>query len=315
MASVILGRSSDSKPAVPFDRARSAATFEAFPPLAHVDSAQLHAWLTALQITPLSSVEWQWSEGWSVGPRTVSDSMWFWFSKGAGTAYVGNEKQTITFGRGDVILIPQGAEHLIKPVPGSEVEVTAVHFYAKLYGGINLLQLLGFPSHIPAQDPSPIPRICRKLSREFALKSPGWTASMSGLIYEALLFMIRGHASAFQIAGAGIGHGELPRLLPTLEFLHKNLAQPDLTIGQLARCAFLSESQFRRLFTRIIGTNPVHFIQQQRIDRACKLLRMTDSSIEQIAEACGFADTPFFVRVFKKWTGVSPRRFRMHTEV
>lgn len=303
------------RPTVPFDRARLATTFRPFPSLANVDSTQLHSWLSALQTTPISAIEWQWSEGWSVGPRVVNDSMWFWFSKGAGTAYVGGEKQTFKFGPGDLILIPQGAEHLIKPNPGSEVEVTAVHFYAKLYGGINLLQLLGFPALIRSTPNSPIPRVNRKLSREFAVKAPGWTTSLAGLIYEALLFMVRMHAMYFHVAGSGIGHGELPRLLPTLEFLYKNLADVDLTIGQLARCTFLSESQFRRLFTRVIGTNPVHFIQQQRIDRACKLLRTTDCSIEQIAESCGFADTPFFVRVFKTWTGVSPRRYRMHTEM
>jgi len=68
--------------------------------------------------------------------------------------------------------------------------------------------------------------------------------------------------------------------------------------------------QFRKLFKRVTGLNPVRFIQRRRVERACVMLRTTTLSIEQIAEACGFSDPPFFFRIFRLWTGTSPNQYR-----
>ncbi|MDQ8188381.1 helix-turn-helix transcriptional regulator [Pelagicoccus sp. SDUM812002] len=78
----------------------------------------------------------------------------------------------------------------------------------------------------------------------------------------------------------------------------------------LAKEAGLSLSQYRRRFTKLTNTQPRTFSILQRLETAKRLLLESTLNIDQIAQALGFRDTPFFSRQFKQKTGVSPSDFR-----
>ncbi len=68
----------------------------------------------------------------------------------------------------------------------------------------------------------------------------------------------------------------------------------------------------RKLFKKEIGATPLEYMTRLRMKRACVLLTMQDSedySITEIAQLCGFDDTLYFSRVFKKTFGISPSKF------
>jgi two-component system, response regulator YesN len=46
------------------------------------------------------------------------------------------------------------------------------------------------------------------------------------------------------------------------------------------------------------------------LERACAMLSTSTESVMNIAELCGFSDVSFFHRVFKNWTGFTPREYR-----
>jgi len=299
----------------PFDTPRDLSTFELFPPVPEVPDDQLDHWLNALRVQPISAVEWDWAEGWAVGPRVVNDSMWFWFERGNGWGWVGGEDRRFRINAGDLMLIPQGVRHMVGQDAGERSHVFAVHFYAQVIGGINLLDLLGFPSHFPGSPEAPYGTASRRLAHEFAVAAPGWAPAMAADILRVLFYMIRHHGSSMHLPRGTTGHPELLRLLPALEMIEQNIADPELAVGALAAKVCLSESQFRKLFRRVTGMGPVHFIQGQRIKRACTLLRTSDLNIGRIAELCGFNDSPFFVRIFKAWTHSSPSHYRKIREL
>lgn len=286
--------------------------FEVFPELPVGPPELLAQWLEALRIHPVSAVEWQCSDRWELGPRVVNDSMWFWFESGTGVGRVGPEHDAAPFQirPGDLMLIPQGAEHHIKQDKGVAMHLITVHFHAQVFEGINLLDLMGFPPHAPFHKDAPYEDASRRLAREFAVKAPGWRASMAADIQHVLLHLVRHLGKRFHAPGAGQAKAELPRLLPALEHIDRNLASPALAVGDLARKVFLSEVQFRKLFRRVTGMSPVRFVQRRRIESACRMLRGSEMSVEEIAESCGFADVPFFSRVFKHWTKTTPARYR-----
>ncbi len=82
------------------------------------------------------------------------------------------------------------------------------------------------------------------------------------------------------------------------------------TPSSLARQARLSPQRFARLMKRFLGLTPGQFIAKTRIAAASRLLRETDSSVAEIALACGFYDHSAFTRAFRGTTGVTPSRFR-----
>ena len=299
-------------PASRIAQAREFQHFKPFPELPQGPPATLALWLDATRIHPVSAVEWQCSEAWEIHPRTVNDSMWFWIERGQGWGRVGlaGEREPFRIHSDDLILIAQGEEHAIRQDPGVAMKLHAVHFHAQVFEGVNLLDLLGFPAHLPGAPHAPFGECSRRLAREWALKAPGWRAAMAAEICTLLLYIVRHHGRRFRAPGAGHAHALLPRLLPALEHFDRNLHDPGLKVGDLARKLFLSEVQFRKLFRRVTGMSPVRFMQRRRIERACALLHGSELSVEEIAEACGFRDVPFFYRIFRHWAKSTPAHYR-----
>lgn len=289
---------------------RDLSTFPGYPEFPFLPAPQLDSWLCASRIRAISALEWNWPRGWRVGPRTVNDSMYFWFASGSADVSIQHGAHRFHLSAGDLMLIPKGMEHDIHGCSNDEPHVYAVHFYAELFGSIDLLDMLGFPVHMPNRRGSPYRQISERLVREYAVKAPGYSAAMATDIWQLLHFMIR-HESGRFTPPATVGfQSELPRLLPVLQWIEDNLASHELTVNDLAEQVHLSETHFRRLFHQVFGTSPVQFIRKRRIDRACALLRSSDMPIKQIAENCGFADDAFFSRVFHHFVGNSPAAYR-----
>ncbi|HTL52252.1 MAG TPA: AraC family transcriptional regulator, partial [Planctomycetota bacterium] len=210
---------------------------------------------------------------------------------------------------------PQGAEHIVRQDPGVQMKLIAVHFHSHVFAGLNLLTLAGFPAHASASPDAPFGVVSARLAREFALKAPGWRQAFRGGVLEVLLYLTRMHGAAFRPLGVAPGQADLPRVLPALERIEARLTDPALNVVELAGTLFVSEVQFRKIFRRATGLSPIRFIQRRRIEHACTLLRGTTESIEQIAAHSGFADAPFFYRVFRGWTGTTPALYRSRGRV
>lgn len=84
----------------------------------------------------------------------------------------------------------------------------------------------------------------------------------------------------------------------------------ELTVNGMAEMCGLSPNYFSALFHREVGVTVVNYVKNTRIERACALLRDTDSSAAEIAGRSGYTDVPYFFRVFKKETGLSPLQYR-----
>lgn len=70
------------------------------------------------------------------------------------------------------------------------------------------------------------------------------------------------------------------------------------------------ETWFKKRFKREIGFTPNHYLQHHRIGVARGLLCNTDQTITDIAFQVGFESSQYFSHVFKKITGMTPRRCR-----
>lgn len=97
-------------------------------------------------------------------------------------------------------------------------------------------------------------------------------------------------------------------LLELLSWARARLDQP-LSVGEMARHASMSPRTFARRFLAEIGTTPIAWLRDQRLDQAEKLLRTTDKPISTIAHEVGFQ--PGQLRThFVKRHGVPPNAYR-----
>lgn len=94
-----------------------------------------------------------------------------------------------------------------------------------------------------------------------------------------------------------------------LRHVNAHINEP-LVLGELAQRFFLNASYCGELFKTVTGETFTHYVRRRRLEQACDLLAHTSLSLSQIAARVGYADLPYFSRVFAASYGVSPSRWR-----
>lgn len=83
-----------------------------------------------------------------------------------------------------------------------------------------------------------------------------------------------------------------------------------LELDTLSGLFFLSKYHLAREFKRIFGTTIGEYLLKQRISHAKSLLRFSDLSMDEIAVRCGFSDSGYFIKVFKREEKTTPAKYR-----
>lgn len=65
-----------------------------------------------------------------------------------------------------------------------------------------------------------------------------------------------------------------------------------------------------KYFARYFGCTLGEYLRKLRISRSLSLIKNSEDSLTEIALFCGFADQSHFIRVFKHYTGISPKNYR-----
>ena len=81
-------------------------------------------------------------------------------------------------------------------------------------------------------------------------------------------------------------------------------------LRRLARLAGMSESAFRQYFRQLTGMPPIEYLLRLRLAKAAAMLALGRRGIGEIASGCGFADSNYFSRQFRRRYGHSPRDYR-----
>lgn len=99
------------------------------------------------------------------------------------------------------------------------------------------------------------------------------------------------------------------RVQNSLNYIENNLSS-NLSNPILAERTRMAVNSFTRIFTLDIGMSPQKYVQSKRVDQACILLHHSDLTIDEIAVRTGFYDRFQFSKMFRKWTGTSPAKYK-----
>ena len=129
------------------------------------------------------------------------------------------------------------------------------------------------------------------------------------------------------LAGRGLLLAALARLLEALEnpasdvrehykiaqcrlLVRDHISDEALTVRRLAQWMHCSSDYLSHLFCAQTGTRLAAYINQQRVARACHLLDDTSLNVAETAIACGYTDPGYFIRIFRRTAGMTPRQYR-----
>lgn len=86
--------------------------------------------------------------------------------------------------------------------------------------------------------------------------------------------------------------------------------QQHISRESVAEHVSLSPGYLSIAFKKYIGLGIVAYMVKMRLDHAKYLLKSSKLPIREVSDACGFTDSFYFTRVFKKETGMNPRDYR-----
>lgn len=84
----------------------------------------------------------------------------------------------------------------------------------------------------------------------------------------------------------------------------------DLSLSAISSVLNISPGYLSALFKKETGQTLTEHVNRKRIKNAMLLLETTKLQIQTIAQYCGILDMQYFSKIFKKYTGTSPKKYR-----
>ena len=228
--------------------------------------------------------------------------------------------ENIPVAAGDVLIIHPGAVHAYDET--AEMEIVNLIFdpsrlslpqldgYSMpLFGKIfpdakNLYHSANPAAHLNPEDLAETVRMIRKLEDELKNPLPGKLFLCMALFMEIIAYLSRksGEQNSARQANFRIGDA--------IRYMNRHYAEP-VELKILAKIANMSERSFFRHFHVSAGCSPVEYLLKIRLQHGCDLLINGNASIAEIAAECGFCDSNYFCKQFRRAFSVSPRTFRL----
>jgi two-component system response regulator YesN len=100
--------------------------------------------------------------------------------------------------------------------------------------------------------------------------------------------------------------GPVTQALRIIEARHAE----DISLQQVAETVSMNANYFSTLFKKEMDVNFIDYVLQFRVEKAKELFLHSNLKSYEIGERVGFVNYSHFSRVFKKYSGLSPREFR-----
>lgn len=94
-----------------------------------------------------------------------------------------------------------------------------------------------------------------------------------------------------------------------LRYVNRNY-RGDISLSGAAKALYMNPNYVSQLFKKESGVTFVHYINQKRVEDAKEMLVTTQKPVTDIAIEVGFNDYFYFIKTFKKFTGITPGQYR-----
>jgi len=219
---------------------------------------------------------------------------------------------------GDVFLIRGGMLHGGIP-NGCTYECFVFDLYG-LFRGMDMVKeylrpfyrQLQLPRiYFPAEENSAVLQITHELMSAFHTSSGEASPELDTVGCLCILFsLIRKEKQYAQnTAEPDTTVHRLDQIKSVLDYIENNFRNP-LSLEELAGVVGMNPKYFCRTFTRQTHQSPMEYVNFYRIEQAAFMLSSTERTVTEIALECGFWDSSYFTKVFKKFKGITPKKYR-----
>lgn len=83
-----------------------------------------------------------------------------------------------------------------------------------------------------------------------------------------------------------------------------------ISLDDIAASGAMGRARCCRVFRDVVGRSPNEYLTDYRIERATRMLADSAASVTEVSQACGFTSANYFIRVFRRRLGMTPRAWR-----
>lgn len=242
--------------------------------------------------------------GYVLNRRRVSDYNFIFVTRGRVVWQVDGCDYPLK--NGDVIRVSPGVVHQAWSL-SKRVTLASFHVEARLPGGQDVFALLNPPIMQSVSKGNRLDFYLRSAIEEY--ERPTFEDIHAALKHWSALIVpeyIRYNDTLALLKPRSID----PLVNALLTYLDHNIHVP-MTLDMLSHYAGVSGQHLNRLFKQAIGTTPLLYVSELRLNQAASLLREGQMTIKAIAEAVGFDDPYYFSKKFRKHFGLSPSEYRI----
>lgn len=157
---------------------------------------------------------------------------------------------------------------------------------------------------------SGLPTALQMIDFELRTGGPGWRAVAQHLGMVLLVHSIRRHIEqADELPASWLLGMADPVVAAALTAIHREPAFP-WTVAELARQANVSRSTMAQKFRTTVGTGPIDYLVDWRMDLAERQLAATGDNISMISRRVGYSSESTFSTAFKRLKGYTPSEAR-----
>ena len=108
-----------------------------------------------------------------------------------------------------------------------------------------------------------------------------------------------------------LNHIDNARINTVYDYIQSNYLR-QITLSDIASKVNMTEEYFSRFFSKTMKKPFFEFLNEYKINKACKLLIETDKQVNEVCYEAGFESIPFFYRQFKKFKNCQPKNYRLN---
>lgn len=251
----------------------------------------------------------------------------------------------LALGPGDLVLVPRGAAHVLSDAPtnkappleqvleqagydgkgvfvvgegdpGASTQMVCGHFDFRAGADHPLLRAL--PDHLVTSAATRaryplLDDVLRLITRRVFADQLGSAAAVTRLSEIVFIEVIRSGVSDNPELRTVVEAFQDPQIGRSLALIH---TRPNelWTVERLAGEVAMSRSRFAERFSRLLGTAPMTYLADWRLQRALALLEKSQLSVKEIARHTGYQSPAAFTRAFSGKFGLPPTEYRRDPE-
>lgn len=147
--------------------------------------------------------------------------------------------------------------------------------------------------------------IIERIFSEFRTRKSGYKLKVQSGILDLYAEMARLENEDSTERLSGQSTRRLKSLKNALTYIEEHY-QDAISLSDIADASGMNCNYLCRVFREMTHMTPVEYLNCYRIECACEQIASTDESLTDIALSCGFCDPSYFIKVFKRFKGVTP---------